>query len=80
LEPVFIDDKVQGRITVHIALQVGQDGTVEMATVEKSPSPSLTQKVHAQLMTWLFEPPTKDGQPTRIKTESDIAVNVIRQK
>ncbi len=80
LEPVFIDAKVQGRITVHIILQVGPDGTVEMANVEKSPSDSLTQKIHDQMMTWLFEPPTKDGRPIRIKNESDIAVNVIRPK
>lgn len=80
LEPVFIDDKVQGRISVHIAIQVGQDGTVEMANIEKSPSASLTQKIHDQLMTWLFEPPTKDCQPIRVKTESEIAVNVTRQK
>ncbi|MBB5343583.1 energy transducer TonB [Tunturibacter empetritectus] len=80
LEPVFIDDKVQGRITVHVVLQVGTDGTVEMANVEKSPSDALTQKIHDQMMTWLFEPPTKEGQPIRIKTESDIAVNVIHPK
>lgn len=80
LEPIFIDDKAQGRITVHIVFQVGKDGTVEMASVEKSPSASLAQKIHDQMMTWLFEPPTKDGQPIHIKTESDIAVNVIRQK
>lgn len=80
LEPVFIDDKIQGRITVHIVLQVATDGTVEMANVEKSPSDSLTQKIHDQMMTWLFEPPTKEGQPIRIKTESDIAVNVVRSK
>jgi hypothetical protein len=80
LEPVFIDDKVEGRISIHIAIQVGQDGTIEMANIEKSPSASLTQKIHDQVMTWLFEPPTKDDQPIRVKTESDIAVNVIRQK
>jgi hypothetical protein len=80
LEPVFIDDKVQGRNTVHIRLEVASDGTVETANVEKSPSNSLTQKIQDQMMTWLFEPPTKDGQPIRIKTESDIAVNVIRSK
>lgn len=80
LEPVFLDDKVQGRSTVHIVLQVGQDGTVEMANVEKSPSTSLAQKIHDQMMSWLFEPPTKDGQPVRLRTELDIAINVIRQK
>ena len=51
-----------------------------MANIEKSPSATLTQKIHDQVTTWLFEPPTKDGQPIRIKTESDIAVNVILQK
>lgn len=80
LEPVFIDAKVQGRVTVHIVLQVGLDGTVEVANIEKSPSASLSQRIHDQIMTWLFEPPTKDGQPIRVKTESDIAVNVIRSK
>jgi len=80
LEPVFIDEKVQGRITVHVVLQVGTDGTVETLNVEKSPSDSLTQKIRDQMMTWLFEPPIKDGQPIRIKTESDIAINVIRPR
>jgi hypothetical protein len=80
LEPVFIDDKAKGRITIHIVLEVGRDGTVEMANIEKSPSASLTQKIHEQIMTWLFEPPMKDGQAIRVKTELDIAVNVIRQK
>jgi hypothetical protein len=80
LEPVFIDSKVQGRITVHASLQVGSDGTVETAIVEKSPSDSLKQEIHDQIMTWLFEPPTKDGQPIRIKTASDITVNVIHPK
>ena len=77
LEPVFIDDKVQGRVTVHIMLQVGLDGTVEMAKVEKSPSDALTQKIHDQIMTWPFEPPTKESQPIRVKTESDMTVNVV---
>jgi hypothetical protein len=80
LEPVFLDDTVQGRISVHVAIQVGQDGTVEMATIEKCPSTSLMQKIHDQVMTWLFEPPTKDGHPVRVETGSEIAVNVIRQK
>jgi hypothetical protein len=80
LEPVFIDEKVQGRITVHVVLQVGTDGTVESVSIEKSPSDSLTQKIREQMMTWLFEPPTKDGQPIRVKTESDMAVNVIRPR
>jgi outer membrane biosynthesis protein TonB len=65
---------------VHVIVQVGPDGTIEIANVKKSPSDSLAQKIHDQMMTWLFEPPTKDGQPIRIKTESDIAVNVIRPK
>ena len=80
LEPAFIDEKVQGRITVHITLQVGTDGTIEIANVDKSPSSALAQKIHDQMSTWLFEPPTKDGRPVRIKNESDIAVNVIRAK
>jgi hypothetical protein len=32
LEPVFIDEKVQGRITVHVIVQVAPDGTVERQT------------------------------------------------
>ncbi len=80
LEPALIDDKVQGRITIHITLQVGTDGVVEVANVEKSPSSALARKVHDQMLTWLFEPPTKDGRPVRIKNETDITVNVIRAK
>src|SRR5665213_1155877 len=78
LEPVFIDDKAQGRITVHISFRVAPDGTIETATVEKSPSDSLAQKIHDQMLTWLFEPPTEDGRPVRITTQSDIVVTVIR--
>ncbi len=80
LDPVFIDDKVKGRITVHIAIQVGTDGTIEAANVEKSPSDALAQKLQAQMLTWLFEPPTKDGKPIRVKNESDITIRVIRPK
>ena len=80
LEPVFVDNKAQGRVTVHIELQVGTDGTVEAATVEKSPSDALAQKIHDQMLTWLFEPPTKDGHPIRVKNQSDITINVIRSK
>lgn len=80
LEPVFIDPKVQGRVTIHIMIQVGADGTVEIANISKSPSDTLAQKIHDQIMSWLFEPPLKDGQPIRIKTESDIMVNVIRSE
>lgn len=80
LEPVFVDQKAQGRVTVHITLQVGTDGTVEAATVEKSPSDTLTKTIHDQMVSWLFEPPSKDGHPIRVKNESDITVNVIRSK
>ncbi len=80
LEPVFIDDKVQGRITVHITIQVGTDGTVETAKVDKSLSDALAEKLRSQMATWLFEPPKKDGQPIRVKNESDITVNVIRPR
>ncbi len=80
LEPVFIDDKVQGRITVHLTLEVSPDGTVDTANVERSPSSALAEEIHEQMMTWLFEPPTKDGQPIRVKSQSDITVNVIRSK
>ena len=80
LEPIFIDDKVQGRITLHITLQVGTDGTIELANIDKSPSSALAQKIHDQMLTWLFEPPRKDGRPIRVKNESDVTVNVIRAK
>ena len=80
LEPVFVDDKVQGRIAVHITIQVGIDGTVETAKVEKSPSNALAEKLHDQIATWLFEPPKKDGQPIRVKNESEITVNVVRPR
>jgi TonB family protein len=80
LEPVFIDDKVQGRIAVHITIQVGTDGTVETAKVDKSPSDALAEKLRSQMATWLFEPPKKDGQPIRVKNESDITVNVVRPR
>ena len=76
----FTDDKVQGRVTVHIVLVIGADGTIETADVQKSPSDSLAAKIHDQMMTWLFEPPTNNGQPIRAKTEFDDIVNVIKQK
>jgi hypothetical protein len=80
LDPVFVDKKAQGRVSVHITLQVASDGTVETATVDKSPSDSLAKTIQDQMVAWLFEPPTKDGHPIRVKNESDITVNVIRPR
>jgi hypothetical protein len=80
LEHVYLDDKVQGRFTIHISLQVGTDGTIQAVTIQNAPSDSLQQKIHAQIVDWLFEPPQRDGKPIRVATQSDLVVNVIRPR
>jgi hypothetical protein len=80
LEPAYIDDKVEGRFTIHISLQVGMDGTVESVTIQNAPSDSVQQKLHTQILDWLFEPPRKDGKPTRVATQSDLTISVIRPR
>ena len=38
---------------------------------------ALAEKIHDEMLTWLFEPPTKGGRPVQVENESDILVNVI---
>jgi hypothetical protein len=80
LEPVYIDNKVQGRFTVHVALQIGTDGTVESVVIQNAPNDPLRQKLQAQIESWLFEPPQRDGKPIRVATQSDIPINVVRPR
>ena len=80
LDPVYVDQKIQGSFTVHIALLVRSDGTVESAQVKDAPSESLQQKIQAQISEWLFEPPTRDGKPVRVSAQPIIKINVVRSR
>lgn len=80
LEPVYVDEKLQGRFTIHTALLIRPDGTVETVKLEGAPSVSLESKLHAQMIEWLFEPPLRDGKSVRISTQTDIAINVVHSR
>ncbi|MDW5264738.1 MULTISPECIES: hypothetical protein [Acidobacteriaceae] len=80
LDPVYVDTKAQGSFVVHVSLLIRSDGTVESAEVKGAPSESLQHKIQAQMFEWLFEPPTQNGKPIRISTQSTISINVVRSK
>ena len=80
LEPVYVDEKIQGRFPIQVSLVIRPDGTIESVTIEKAPSDSLQHKIEAQISEWLFEPPTKDGQPVRASTKLNLNVDVVRSK
>jgi outer membrane biosynthesis protein TonB len=80
LEPVYVDEKIQGRFPIQVSLVIRPDGTIENVTIEKAPSDSLQHKIEGQIGEWLFEPPTKDGQPVRASTKLSLNVNVVRSK
>jgi hypothetical protein len=80
LEPVYVDEKIQGRFPIQVSLVIRPDGTIESVTIEKAPSDSLQHKIEGQISEWLFEPPTKDGQPVRASTKLNLNVNVVRSK
>lgn len=80
LEPVYVDDDLQGRYPIQVSFAVQSDGTVEAVTVSNGPSGSLKQKIERQMNGWLFEPPTKDGKPVSVLTKTTLYVNVVRSK
>lgn len=80
LEPVYVDDKVEGRFKVHVSFVVRADGTMAEVAVQNAPSPALQQKLQLALQEWLFEPPVKDGNPINAKTQSDLAIMVMRSR
>lgn len=80
LDPVFVDHGIGGRFTVHLAIVIGADGIPESVTIEKSPSPAIEQKVRNEVLAWLFEPPTKDGNPVKVSTQGNFTINVLQAK
>ena len=80
LDPVFVDPKVGGQFAVHFAVLIGVDGVPESVNIEKAPSPAIEAKMRAQMLLWLFEPPTKDGKPVKVSSQGNMTINVLRNK
>jgi hypothetical protein len=76
----LVDDKVEGRYTVHIDFLVRSDGTVGVVTVKSAPSEKLRAKFQAQALNWLFEPPTKQNVPVNVKSGIDVQIMVFRSQ
>jgi len=80
VDPILVDDKVEGRYPLHIAFVVRSDGTMESADVKDAPTDALRAKVQTQMMSWLFEPPTKDAKPINVSTGGTINITVVRSR
>lgn len=80
LDPVFVDQNVGGRFTVHFTVLIGVDGVPESVSIDKAPSPAVEAKMHAEMLSWLFEPPTKDGKPVKVSSQGNMPINVVRSK
>jgi hypothetical protein len=80
LDPVFVDHSVGGRFTVHVAFTIGTDGIPESVSIEKAPSLAIEAKIRAEMLTWLFEPPMKNGNPVKVSSQGNITINVVQSK
>jgi len=66
--------KISG--TVLVAMVVTPDGTVRDVTVIKSLERSLDQQAIAAVMTWTFEPATKDGKPVAVHLRAEVSFRI----
>jgi hypothetical protein len=80
IDPVYVDDKVEGRSAVHVDFIVRSDGTLESIDVKDAPSASVKEKIRSQMIQWLFEPPVQDGKSVRVSTHISLTVNVVRSR
>jgi hypothetical protein len=80
LDPVFLDHKIGGRFTVHFAILIGADGIPESVSIEKAPSRAIEENMRAEMLLWLFEPPTKDGNPVKVSSQGNLNINVLQNK
>ncbi|HEY2040448.1 MAG TPA: energy transducer TonB [Edaphobacter sp.] len=80
ISPIYVDDKLEGRIPVPVSFTVDADGTVQAVDVKDISSPNLQKKVHDEIAQWLFEPPMQNGKPSRISTNSTLNITVMRSK
>lgn len=80
LNPIFIDDKLEGRISVPVSFTVETDGTVQNIEVKNVSSPQLQKEISDQIVQWLFEPPVQNGKPFRVTTNSTLNITVMRSK
>jgi hypothetical protein len=78
LDPIFVDHSVGGRFTVHVAFVIGTDGVPESVSIDKAPSPAIEAKMRAAMLSWLFEPPVKDGAPIKVSSQGNVTINVVR--
>jgi hypothetical protein len=80
IDPIFVDDKLEGRISVSINFTVATDGTVEAVQVSGISSAGLEKKIRDQIGQWLFEPPLQNGKPFQVSTKSTLNITVMRSK
>jgi hypothetical protein len=80
INPIFVDDKLEGRIPVPVTFTVEDDGTVQNVEVKNISSPQLQKQIHDQIVQWLFEPPVQNGKPFRVTTNSTLNITVMRSK
>ena len=80
ITPIYVDDNLEGKISVAVSFTVDPDGTVQVVDVKDISSPSLQKKVHDEIAQWLFEPPLQNGKPFRVTTNSTLSITVMRSK
>jgi hypothetical protein len=78
LDPMYVDPHVGGRFSVHVAFTIGTDGVPESISIERAPSPAIEAKMRAEMLAWLFEPPTKNGTPIRVSSHGDVTITVLQ--
>jgi hypothetical protein len=76
----LIDEKVQGKYTIKLVLEVAKNGTVTNVEIKGAPSPEIKSQIEQLALLWLYEPYLKDGAPVRMKINTSVDVNVIRPR
>ncbi|WP_165420049.1 hypothetical protein [Edaphobacter modestus] len=80
IDPIYVDEKLEGRIPVPVSFTVRADGTVEAVDVKDIASEGLKKKLASQIGQWLFEPPIQNGKPTQVSTNSTLTITVMRSQ
>lgn len=80
IDPIYVDEKLEGRIPVPVSFTVRTDGTVEAVDVKNIASESLKKKLTSQIGQWLFEPPVQNGKAIQVSTNSTLTITVMRSQ
>jgi TonB family protein len=78
VKPRYTDEAMKAKIqgTVLLECVVDVDGTVGEIKVTRALDPGLDEAAITALRQWQFEPGKKDGQPVRVRVETEMTFSL----